>query len=52
MTDRDKDAAEADNAEDGSPTKKKVSPTKRKGKAVADIAGQEEETVVKSEAGD
>jgi hypothetical protein len=52
MTDRDTDAAEADNAEDGSPTKKKASPTKRKGKAVADTAGQEEETVVKSEAGD
>ena len=44
------DAAATDDAEDESPTKKKASPAKRKGKARADIADQEEETVVKSEA--
>jgi hypothetical protein len=44
------DTAAADDAENESPPKKKVSPTKRKGKAVADAADQEEEVLIKSEA--
>jgi hypothetical protein len=44
------DTAAVDDAEDESPSKKKVSLTKRKGKAAADTADQEEETLVKSEA--
>jgi len=49
-TDTGPDAAAADNAEDESPTKKKASPTKCKSKAIANVADQEEETVVKIEA--
>jgi hypothetical protein len=44
------DTAATDDAEDESPSKKKVSPTKRKGKAVADAADPDEEVLVKSEA--
>ena len=46
------DAAETNDAEDESPTKKKASPTKRKSKAAAKAASEEEETPVKSEAGE
>jgi hypothetical protein len=49
-TDTGPDAATTDNAEDESPTKKKASPAKRKSKATTNMADQEEETVVKSEA--
>jgi hypothetical protein len=44
------DTAATDDAEDESPSKKKVSPTKRKGKAAADAADPDEEVLVKSEA--
>jgi len=44
------DAAASNDAEDESPTKKKASPTKRKGKTIANAASQEEEGPVKEEA--
>jgi hypothetical protein len=51
-TDTSIDAAETNDAEDESPTKKKASPTKRKSKVAAKAASEEEETPVKSEAGE
>ena len=51
-TDTGIDAAETNDAEDESPTKKKASPTKRKGKAIAKAASEEEDAPIKSEAGD
>jgi hypothetical protein len=52
QTDASIDAAAANDAEDESPTKKKASPTKRKSKAAAKATSEEEETPVKSEAGE
>lgn len=46
------DAAETNDAEDESPTKKKASPTKRNSKAASKTASEEDETPVKSEAGE
>ncbi|GAB7326023.1 hypothetical protein MBLNU13_g10061t2 [Cladosporium sp. NU13] len=49
---RKTDAAEIHGAEDESPTKNKASPTKRNGKAATKAASEEEDTQVKSEAGE
>ena len=46
------DAAETNDAEDESLTTKKASPTKGKVKAAANMESQEEETPIKSDAGD
>lgn len=46
------EAAAVDAGEDDTPTKKKASPVKRKGKAAVKAASEEEDTLVKSEAGE
>jgi hypothetical protein len=51
-TDTGIDAAATDNAGDESPTKKRASPAKRKGKAATKAASEEEDAPVKSESGD
>jgi hypothetical protein len=51
-TDTDTDVAETNDAVDESPTKKKTSPIKRKSKAAAKAASEEDEAPVKSEAGE